>query len=150
MEVTFKGNARAPLPPMHRQPVDWAQPFNPGAIFGCCGVCTNGGLPSRDSVFASFPLPWSKKIPYPPRSEVLPSPKISHAKPTRGAGLNKCPCMQPRETPGAPHCTIPLNKKGASAELVGFKANVPVGSKRFPLGPTTGAFVLLQAPDSQL
>ena len=54
------------------------------------GVSTSGALPSRLSAFASLPLPWSKKIPYPPRIAVFPLPQGSHANPTRGAGFSQC------------------------------------------------------------
>src|ERR1700733_13989997 len=77
------------------------------------------------SVLASFPLACSKKMPYPPRMAVFPCPVGSQAKPTRGAGLNRCPVEQPtaetdptaalgnpaNETgpPGAPQSTRPRN-----------------------------------------
>src|SRR5262249_6845332 len=47
------------------------------------------GLPSREPVLASLPVPCSKKIPYPARMDIFPLPKGSQAKPTRGAGLKR-------------------------------------------------------------
>src|ERR1700680_3296164 len=57
--------------------------------------------------------------------EVLPAPHGSQANPIRGAGLNKCPFIQPAAgaapTPGnedllTPHCTMPLNIRGSVGE----------------------------------
>src|ERR1700734_2900803 len=78
-------------------------------LTGSCWVMlsTTGALASKEPVFASFPVPCSKKIPYPPRIEVLPSPRGSHAKPTRGAGLNRCPVMQLAGVVPTPQSTKP-------------------------------------------
>src|SRR5262249_47558741 len=75
-------------------------------------------LPSSEPVFASFPVPCSKKIPYPARTDVLPSLNGSQATPIRGAGLNRSPFMQllgtgvPSLYLSTPQRTIPLVKKG--------------------------------------
>src|SRR5258708_26126392 len=77
----------------------------------CATVVASGGEFSRDSVLASLPLVCSKKMPYPPRMAHLPLPHGSQANPIRGAGLKKCPFMQPSGTPGVtPHCTIPFGR----------------------------------------
>src|SRR5579864_9103332 len=83
---------------------------------------TSGALASREPVLASFPVPCSKKTPYPPRIEVLPSPHGSQAKPTRGAGLNKCPFMQLAGVPLTPHLTRPrlLITAGSNCNVVGL------------------------------
>src|ERR1700747_2262004 len=85
---------------------------------------TRGALASREPVFASFPVPCSKKIPYPPRIEVLPSPTGSHAKPTRGAGLKRCPFIQPSGVPLTPHRTSPnsVTTPGSSWNVTGSNA----------------------------
>src|SRR6266478_8053286 len=64
-------------------------------MLNCDELSANGGEPSRDSVLPSLPLVCSKKMPYPPRIAILPSPLGSKAKPIRGAGLNRCPLRQP-------------------------------------------------------
>src|ERR1700722_925630 len=60
--------------------------------------------------------------------DVLPSPLGSQAKPIRGAGLNKCPFMQPAGTPFFPHCTKPFRRRGSG--LFGF-SGIGVQELRF-------------------
>src|ERR1700751_1885475 len=79
----------------------------PGMLFWVADCSKGEVCPSIPSVLASLPLLCSKKIPYPPRIAVLPLPNGSQAKPTRGAGLNKCPDEHPAGTPPTPHCTRP-------------------------------------------
>src|SRR6478736_9409267 len=84
--VTPSGKSLAPPPaPIVLYPVR----------LNCEEVKTNGAVPSRDSVLPSLPLVCSKKMPYPPRMAILPLPLGSHANPIRGAGLNRCPVIQP-------------------------------------------------------
>src|SRR2546427_3806432 len=95
---TLKGNC-APWVPFAEYP---------GMLFGT-ETFAKGGEFSRDSVLPSLPLACSKKMPYPPRNAVLPLPRGSQAKPTRGAGLKRCPSIQLTGTPGVtPHWTIPF------------------------------------------
>src|SRR5215475_733319 len=68
------------------------------------------GLPSREPVFASLPVPCSKKIPYPPRTDIFPFPKGSHAKPIRGAGLKRCPVMHAAGT-GVPSLYLSTSQR---------------------------------------
>src|SRR5262245_17950910 len=50
---------------------------------------------------------WSKKTPYPPRSEVLPLPEMSHAKPTRGATFRNVTGNPSAGTSASPANTTP-------------------------------------------
>src|ERR1700746_2550878 len=130
----MSGGGGAPPPPMPGYPVvllDGHAP-KPGATLGSLAVRTLGGVPSSDPALASFPLPYSKKMPYPPRMAIFPSPCGSQANPMRGAGLNKCPFWQPGSEvpaivaagnavkmepgtklvpPGPPHCTKTLKRE---------------------------------------
>src|ERR1700687_2712329 len=94
-EVGPNGNS-SPPPPIHVYAAcEAGHEPTPLAILDCVGFSTRGAEPSSDSELASLPLECSKKIPYPPRMAVLPSPNGSQAKPRRGPGLIKWPERQP-------------------------------------------------------
>src|SRR4030081_3816014 len=121
-------------------------------------VRTNGAEPSSDSLLPSFPLVCSKKIPYPPRIAILPSPLGSHANPRRGAGLNKCPLRQPAFEEG------PTLAEGNAARIGPGIAEVPplpphwmIPSNGFPVpvsapevGSIAGELAATKAPGSKL
>src|SRR6266850_6710970 len=129
-------------------------------MLNCDELSANGGEPSRDSVLPSLPLVCSKKIPYPPRMAILPSPLGSKAKPKRGAGLKRWPFKQPscefeaalalgnpstgNVTPGPPHWTMPL--KGLPEPGTSEPANVVTE----PSASMVGALPVLNAAGSKL
>src|SRR5712691_2611066 len=126
-----------------------------------CAAFAKGGEFSRDSVLPSLPLACSKKTPYPPRIAVLPFPFGSKAKPKRGAGLKRCPLMQPgwellptaaegnpgteNGPPGPPHCTSP-----SYVFAVGDGISAPAVPVILPSGSSVGAVAASYTAGSKL